>query len=64
MSVVIKGMDMPTDCKHCRLMQNGGGIDDDEYWCALVPYLVWSDGDSLPDYRMDGCPLEGVDDVR
>ena len=60
MSILIKGMEMPTSCRECRLKMN---CDDCEgYKCVCVPLhqkIGYLD-DLLADKRRDDCPLVAV----
>ena len=56
MGVYIRGMEMPTSCKECRLLQEM----DECYWCGCNSYLAFGDKEFVPDYVMNGCPLVSV----
>ena len=61
MSVLIKGMDIPTSCDKCRFCVNGFTDVAPMYECAVQSYenvsvLVESDGKPF-DFRPDWCPL-------
>ena len=61
MSVIVKGMEMPTSCDKCRFCVNGFTDDAPMYECAvqsedIVSVLVESDGKPF-DFRPDWCPL-------
>ena len=61
MSVIVKGMKMPTSCDKCRFCVNGFTDDAPMYECAvqsegIVSVLVESDGKPF-DFRPDWCPL-------
>ena len=53
MSILIKGIEMPTSCKECRLLQES----DERYECAINSYLAFGGEEFVPDYVMNGCPL-------
>ena len=61
MSILIKGMEIPTSCDKCRFCVNGFTDDAPMYECAVQSYenvsvLVESDGKPF-DFRPDWCPL-------
>ena len=61
MSMLIKGMEMPTSCDKCRFCVNGFTDDAPMYECAVQSYenvsvLVESGGKPF-DFRPDWCPL-------
>ena len=60
MSILIRGMEMPTSCRACHLKMN---CDDCEGWeCVCVPLrkqIGYLD-DLLTDKRRDDCPLVPV----
>ena len=61
MSMLIKGMEMPTSCDKCRFCVNGFTDDAPMYECAvqsedIVSVLVESNGKPF-DFRPDWCPL-------
>lgn len=61
MSILIRGMEMPKNCKECRFCVNGFTDDAPMYECAVQSYenvsvLVESGGKPF-DFRPDWCPL-------
>ena len=61
MSILIKGMEMPTSCDKCRFCVNGFTDTAPMYECAAQSYenvsvLVESNGEPF-DFRPDWCPL-------
>ena len=57
MSILIKGMEMPTNCRDCPLKMN---CDDCEGWeCVCVPshHQIGYLDELLSDKRRDDCPL-------
>lgn len=61
MSILIRGMEMPTSCDKCRFCVNGFTDDAPMYECAVQSYenvsvLVESGGKPF-DFRPDWCPL-------
>lgn len=58
MSVLIKGMDMPTGCYTCPIIYSEDGVFDFE--CPFNPYLLWHDTEDVIRYRPDSCPLVEV----
>ena len=61
MSILIKGMEIPTSCDKCRFCVNGFTDDAPMYECAVQSYenvsvLVESDGKPFG-FRPDWCPL-------
>ena len=57
MSVLVKGMEMPTNCRDCPLKMN---CDDCEGWeCVCVPshHQIGYLDELLSDKRRDDCPL-------
>lgn len=64
MSILIRGMEMPTSCDKCRFCVNGFTDDAPMYECAvqsedIVSVLVESDGKPF-DFRPDWCPLVDI----
>jgi len=56
MSVLVKGMEMPKDCRECRLMEYHSNLG--ETWCAPAVELLAVNFESIPfDGRPDWCPL-------
>ena len=54
--LIIKGMDMPESCRHCRLCVAEDTNDDySPYYCVINPYLRWSTSVDIPDYVSLGC---------
>lgn len=53
MSVIIKGMKMPTSCKDCELLQDYDG----DMYCPINDYLNFGDMENVTDYVMNGCLL-------
>ena len=58
MSVLIKGMDMPTGCYTCPIIYSEDGVFDFE--CPINSYLLWHDAEDVIRYRPDSCPLVEV----
>ena len=58
MSVIIKGMDMPTGCYTCPIIYSEDGVFDFE--CPFNSYLLWHDAEDVIRYRPDSCPLVGA----
>ena len=61
MSILIRGMDIPTSCDKCRFCVNGFTDTVPMYECAVQSYenvsvLVESNGEPF-DFRPDWCPL-------
>lgn len=61
MSILIRGMEMPTSCDKCRFCVNGFTDDAPMYECAVQSYenvsvLVESGGKPFG-FRPDWCPL-------
>lgn len=61
MSILIRGMNMPTSCEKCRFCVNGFTDDAPMYECATQSYdnvsvLVEYSGKPF-DFRPDWCPL-------
>ena len=61
MSILIRGMEMPTSCDKCRFCVNGFTDTVPMYECAVQSYenvsvLVESNGEPF-DFRPDWCPL-------
>lgn len=57
MSILVKGMEMPTSCRACHLKMN---CDDCEGWecvCVSLHQQIGYLGDLLTDKRRDDCPL-------
>lgn len=48
MSVIVKGMEMPVNCKECRLMV--------DFWC-YAKTTNGQPGPTIMDHRPDWCPL-------
>ena len=62
MSILIKGMEMPTSCRACHLKMN---CDDCEGWkCVCLPLRkeIGYFNELLADKRRDDCPLIPVPD--
>ena len=64
MSILIRGMEMPTSCDKCQFCVNGFTDDAPMYECAvqsedIVSVLVESDGKPF-DFRPDWCPLVDI----
>ena len=61
MGVYIKGMEMPVDCRDCRLMDfdtNSG-----KTWCSPADAILAEDWNPIPfDGRPDSCPLVEVEE--
>ena len=56
MSVLVKGMEMPKDCRECRLMEYHSNLG--ETWCAPTVGLLAVNYKPIPfDGRPDWCPL-------
>ena len=56
MSVLVKNMEMPKDCRECRLMEYHSNLG--ETWCAPAVGLLAVDFKPIPfDGRPDWCPL-------
>ncbi len=53
MSVLIKGMDMPEDCLHCRFV---GGDDEHGVYCNFLDKFV----EFKDCYRDKNCPLVNI----
>lgn len=54
--LIIKGMDMPESCRHCRFCVAEDTNDDySPYYCVINPYLRWSTSVDIPDYVSLGC---------
>lgn len=58
MSILIKGMDMPTGCYTCPIIYSEDGVFDFE--CPFNSYLLWHDTEDVIRYRPDSCPLVEV----
>ena len=68
MSILIEGMEMPIDCRHCPLLE-GDDLDglchganrwlDDEYFC----WGLYAEGD-IDESKPLNCPLEKVEPVK
>ena len=59
MSVFIKGMDMPVDCRDCRLMDFD--TDSGKTWCSPADAILAEDWNPIPfNGRPDWCPLVEV----
>lgn len=54
MSLLIKGMEMPTGCKDCDLLVVAEQIGE---YCPINSYLTWYNLNDVIDYRPDNCPL-------
>ena len=56
MSVMVKNMTMPTDCRECRLMEYHNSTG--KTWCTPADGLLAEDFRSIPfDGRPEWCPL-------
>ena len=56
MSIIVRGMEMPTDCRECRLMEYH--CSTGETWCAPAERILTVDFKPIPfDGRPDWCPL-------
>ena len=56
MSVLVKNMEMPKDCRECRLMEYHSHLG--ETWCAPAVGLLAVNFKPIPfDGRPDWCPL-------
>lgn len=56
MSVIVRGMEMPKDCRECRLMEYH--CSTGETWCAPADGLLAEIFKPIPfDGRPDWCPL-------
>ena len=61
MSLLIKGMDMPESCRHCRYCIAEETDDDySPYYCVNNPYLRWSTSVDIPDYVSLGCKVSEI----
>lgn len=59
MSVLIKGMDMPSECRGCKLMDYD--INTGKTWCFPADAILAEDYKSIDfDGRPDWCPLVEV----
>ena len=57
-SVMIKGMEMPSGCYDCPILQSSDGCFDFE--CPFNSYLLWHNAEDVIRYRSDSCPLVEV----
>ena len=55
MSVMIKGMEIPSGCYDCPILQSSDGCFDFE--CPFDSYLLWHNAEDVIRYRPDSCPL-------
>ena len=58
MSVMIKGMEIPSGCYDCPILQSSDGCFDFE--CPFNSYLLWHNAEDVIRYRPDSCPLVEV----
>ena len=58
MSVIIKGMEIPSGCYDCPILQSSDGCFDFE--CPFNSYLLWHNAEDVIRYRSDSCPLVEV----
>ena len=54
-SVMIKGMEIPSGCYDCPILQSSDGCFDFE--CPFNSYLLWHNAEDVIRYRPDNCPL-------
>jgi len=60
MSILIKGMDMPTSCRACHLKMNCDDCEGLECVCVPLHQQIGYLDDLLTDKRRDDCPLVPV----
>ena len=60
MSVLIKGMEMPKNCRACRLKMNCDDCEGFECVCLPLHTQIGYLNDLLTDKRRDDCPLAPV----
>ena len=64
MSVIIKGMDMPTNCGDCYFEQIGA--EEDEYGDTCISYCLFTECrialSNRDDKILPSCPLVEIDD--
>ena len=60
MSVLIKGMEMPKNCRACRLKMNCDDCEGFECVCLPLHTQIGYLDDLLTDKRRDDCPLVPV----
>lgn len=54
--VIIKGMEMPENCRGCQFMKIGVGDWKGEFWCSAIRFQPLTNIDKRPDW----CPLSPV----
>lgn len=60
MSILIKGMEMPTNCRACYLKMNCDDCEGLECVCVPLHQQIGYLGDLLTDKRREDCPLVPV----
>ena len=61
-SVMIKGMEIPSGCYDCPILQSSDGCFDFE--CPFNSYLLWHNAEDVIRYRPDNCPLVEIPTPR